>query len=157
MIDHQGVTARVRAFDTENGRDCIRLGGMLVYSNGARRDPDPLGPLIDPPDNDYERNRIVVQYWEERVRRARGAFQKLKRKCQHDADDPELPVEDTEGAVQQLTTLRAEIKATEAQLRDAKAALTACTPLEVLNRTRVSPAIRRHNADFLAEVAKIKI
>lgn len=75
-MDNLSVRGRVRQFDLENGNDAITIGdnSFLYFSNGAKRDVEPMGILLDPPKDDYERYSNIVKYHGELLRRAKAEF-----------------------------------------------------------------------------------
>jgi hypothetical protein len=61
---------RLEVFHEENGGDCVLVNGWYVYSNGARRDENPVGALIDPPADPFERAKLQVAYHSMKVNAA---------------------------------------------------------------------------------------
>jgi hypothetical protein len=169
-MDRHGnnVKARVAEFDEVNGNDCIEIGDMLVFSNGACRDRDPLGQLIDPPNNEYERCRQVVRYWETRMQRAKDSFDGLKehvvtqsKAALAERHAPE-PVADAAQTVERLTELKAEVKSCHFQLQKARKALEVSEPnarhAQAARSLNERSAInRQRNGELLSAVQKIKI
>lgn len=77
-MDNFGVTARIRAFDQRNGGNAVLFNGWFYYPNGATRDGEPLGPLIDPSENEYERLTQILTYHKGRLVQAVRKFDALK-------------------------------------------------------------------------------
>ena len=168
MIDFGAVNTRVAAFDEANGNDPIVIDEMLAFSNGALRDINPIGALIDPPADNYERMKLVKRYWEVRTQRAQEEFNHAKNhyvihaKAGMDAAAAPAPIEDETSAVEKLTALQRDVKACQAALAKVRKSLTAAanTSTSVRNqreREARYAANRQSNSALLAAVEKIKI
>lgn len=72
------VSGRIEAFDKEHGGNAVRFQGWYWYANGARRDVEPLGALIPPPEDEYELCTNLLRYEQARHAKAVHGFEKLK-------------------------------------------------------------------------------
>jgi len=82
-MDEFGIGARIAAFDRRNGGNPVQWGGWFFYLNGAQRDTDPLGPLIDPPSDEYDLLTNILSYHKARLRRAVQEFDAFKEQALH--------------------------------------------------------------------------
>ena len=80
MVDWGGVKARIAAFEARHG-SCIQEpgGGFVLFEDGAMSDPNPLGPLIEPPTDEFECARRKLRYCELQVMEAVQRFDEKKR------------------------------------------------------------------------------
>lgn len=78
MHDNRTPQEQVQAFDRRQGGNSITIGGWKVYANGARRDVNWMGALIDPPKEDLERWPIQMQYHQKLQDTATKEFIALK-------------------------------------------------------------------------------
>jgi len=78
MIDYDGVTNRVRAFDLLHG-DFIVHNGWIYFADGAIRELNPMGPLCEPPTNPIECQKKIVWFWEKKLELAVEEFSVTKR------------------------------------------------------------------------------
>jgi hypothetical protein len=136
LDDCSGIAQqRVQQFDLKNGGDCIRIGNRLLYSNGAWRDSTPYGLLVDPPDDDFERCKLVVEYRQELLKRAVNKFTDLKRAMQFVAKEAQRTIahvspvtSPSKEDIADLRQLQAEVRACQAKLQEAKDDLDKHTP-----------------------------
>jgi len=96
-LNNLSMAGRVKQFDLRHGGQGIVIGHMIYHSDGARRDIDSAGILLEPPepreirdrktrawipDPDsrapYERAGYIVRYWTARVERAVAKFKDLR-------------------------------------------------------------------------------
>lgn len=60
------LTSVTKEFDARHeSEDAPRLtvNHLVIFSDGASRDPDPLGALFEPSPNPFQRFSIICQYW----------------------------------------------------------------------------------------------
>ncbi len=77
-----------RQWDRLAGGDGVALpGGPIIYSTGARRDPDPLGAYLPPPANNHERGMILLARAEHCLNRAVVALRSFYSEVQRPARD----------------------------------------------------------------------
>jgi hypothetical protein len=163
VIDYGSVNYRVQQFDRQHGSDCINIEGWLVYSDGAKRERSPLGALIDPPEDAYERSKLQVRYREELLRRAVEEFQGLrqtllqgaKTNLRHQYAEPP-PCADEE-AVAQLKELQKVVRRRQRALYAARKQLEESKPDWVRRRESASVTNKQSNERFIAAVDRIKI
>jgi hypothetical protein len=76
--DHFSVRGRIANFDKRNGGNPVYFNQWYLYANGARRESEPLGALIEPPDDEYLLAKNILQYHEARHAVAVRQFDNLK-------------------------------------------------------------------------------
>ncbi len=78
--DNLTVKARIQQFDLMNGDDGIRIEewNAILFSNGAMRDINPFGQLIDPPKDWSPRSKLILKYHKTRLDWAIADFDQLK-------------------------------------------------------------------------------
>lgn len=168
MNEHSPMYQRVKAFEKANGNDGINLGDFILFSNGACRDSNPIGALIDPPQDPSRRASNIVRYWEARTMRARARFTEVKahyvthaKGALAVANVPE-PLEPIEAVTKQLQELQAEVLKCQTQLETAREQLGAIdrtTPEGQARQQREqrNAAARQANSDLLAAISNIQI
>jgi hypothetical protein len=75
-----GVAERVAAFDKlhEEQGPGLRSGAWIVFPDGARREVNPMGALIDPPREEIDRMRARTVYLKIRFEQANSEFNRRK-------------------------------------------------------------------------------
>ena len=78
--NNYGAAGRINAFDRRNGgkNASAVLGEWIYYSNGAKRECEPLGLLQDPPENEFERLTNIACFHQARLKQAIHQFDTLK-------------------------------------------------------------------------------
>ena len=81
-FDTMSVTQRIKTFDAKHGGEAESEfdGYWVIYSDGAKRDANPLGPLSEPPENPRELAIAKVYFAELRLRRAVIEFDNTKKR-----------------------------------------------------------------------------
>lgn len=161
MIDTGSIRQRIQQFDLRNGSDAITIGGWLVYSNGAMRETNPLGPLIDPPAQPYECCKVQVQYHEALVRRAVVEFDALKQsllaRALANLRAQQSPGPPGDAEVQRLEELRKVVRRRNAHLKRARERLEDSMPGAMQRAATQDAANRRSNERFIADLEDMKV
>jgi hypothetical protein len=76
--DRYGVSGRIADFDKRNGGNPVYFNQWFLYANGARRESMPMGALIEPPDDEYQLARNILEYHQGRHAEAVRNFENLK-------------------------------------------------------------------------------
>ncbi|MCC6127286.1 MAG: hypothetical protein IT426_20175 [Pirellulales bacterium] len=163
-FDRMTVTQRIGYFDSKHGNDCIPIGGWLIFSDGAMRDIDPLGPFMEPPFDRQERLRIQITYQEEMLRRAIDRFEEYKRIVVNEAKNnlteqvvtPPPPC-DERLAVNNLKRFKANVWLMKRRLDELKQELDASKPPVRALREATAFVNKEKNAKFLEAVNKIEV
>jgi hypothetical protein len=75
MITGTTVKERIQQFDLAHGDDPVRVDDRwLLFEDGAHREVNAYGALIDPPADNKKRLQLIVRYHEEKVKRAQTRF-----------------------------------------------------------------------------------
>lgn len=70
MIDglHSLAKQRCTQFDARHGGDAVQIApGWLLFADGATRETNTMGPLIEPPDNPFQRAKLIAAYHEHKL------------------------------------------------------------------------------------------
>jgi hypothetical protein len=116
-------------FHQQHG-DAVLLNGMWYFEDGARRQNEAIGRAWDPPDDDYERLKLIVTYHEEKVRLATEFFEEEKAQCLAHAKNGVgyRQMYDQADVVTYLGKLRYQVRKWRKKLEEAEAALDPVTP-----------------------------
>lgn len=77
---HSLAKLRCDQFDAKHGNDAVQLiQGWFYFSDGARRETNTLGVLIEPPENPFQRAKLIVAYHEFKLKLAVAAFDHQKK------------------------------------------------------------------------------
>lgn len=139
-------------FDIRNGRDAVQLNGWLVFSNGAMREVNPMGALIDPPEDKYERAKIQVRYREALYRKAVDDFNTLRQALIANAE-----FGSAKEAVAQLKDARKIVKQRQIALKQARDRMEAATPEALRDAERADAQNRDETEAYLSAINEIKI
>ena len=72
-MDCLGINQRLHEFDKSHG-SFVCVNEWLLFEDGARRERNPLGALIDPPKDLLKRAQNVVQFHQEKLNLAVAEF-----------------------------------------------------------------------------------
>lgn len=87
MIEDLNTNIKRRAaeWDASQGGDPVFLNGILYFPSGASREVSLRGMVYPPPEDPFQKARMIANYWEARMQTAVAAFDELKKKLT-DAD-----------------------------------------------------------------------
>jgi hypothetical protein len=116
------VKARIAAFHQRNGGECFSDGTFYFYKNGAMRDIEPLGPLIDPPDPRTRHGQLqlatnILKFYQLRLKKAVAEYDDLNTRLAH-----QLPA-DPDMELKRLKELQANVDACKADVEAADKAV----------------------------------
>lgn len=112
------VMTRVREFDRLHGTPA-QLNDWLYFPDGATREVNPQGALIDPPQNDFERLQNVYRYHQARLAEAVRQFTNLKEALALGSAIPDF------SGLDELKRLQAKVQELNVEVERAKAAIAA--------------------------------
>lgn len=148
----------------ENGKDCILVDGIYVFSNGASMDRHRMGALWDPPTDRRELLKMQALYREEKLRLATDAFNALKHNLMVHAKESikwaganTPPIPPTESELAELKSLQAEVHKWQAEVKQLHEQLQDAKPDYMKQRERRAIENADRNAAALAAVDAIKI
>ncbi len=138
---YRGSIPVVKEFDERHGKNSIIVGGFRTYEDGARRDADfDMGPIIEPPEDDFERLSLRVKYWQTLVDEAVEVFEETKHNfisaAKGASDWGHSPPNETE-AVKRLEELKAFIEGRRKRLEAVQSELEATEGFQ-RRKTRVA-------------------
>lgn len=58
---------------------CIGINGTCYFPDGARCGWEPMGEVHEPPEDEIARTKLILKYWEEKLRRAENAHGELRK------------------------------------------------------------------------------
>lgn len=145
------VVGRIRAFDQRNGGNPVDHNQWLYYANGAKREFEPYGALIDPPADEYQRFTNVLRYHEGRLAKAMHSFQNLREQLLM------CPYPD-KAALDELKRLQTLVGERNAAVAEAKEQLANTDVAKQRERNRQSNAEQKAQRDeFRSRVRMIRV
>lgn len=117
------VTERIANFERIHGAS-VYDGVWLYFEDGARREGNPLGPLMEPPDNPQARQQNIVFYHKLALEHATDEFDALKKQLL--ANPGTHP--DTDANLARLAALRATARRMTTKFRAAQEELKRLSP-----------------------------
>ena len=140
---------RIAAFDREQGGNPVLDpgGAWWLYENGACRECDPLGALIPPPQDDYERLTNITLYHRACLSAAVRRFDDLKASLESSAgwgDD----------ALAELKRRQAVVSAMSENLKKAQSELEKNPRWQMINHHKGAQAYRQQ--EHAAQLAKLR-
>ena len=158
-----GMRERIEEFDVRHGSDCLRVDGWIVYSDGASRDTDPYGPLLEPSQDLFERSKLIVTYYVEKHRRAAAEFESEREsmlvaaKMAARAHQPGFPPMPTDQAVEKLKRLKGYVRRCQKELKKAQQELIQHQPSWITVRENAAAEDRQRLDEFISSVSDIKL
>ena len=160
MIDYLGIKERVEKFDIEHGLDAVMYGaGWLLFPDAAIRETNPLGALREPPDDLYQRAKLIVKYREIKLGLAVEEFTTFKRFLLTQANQAhrEGTPPPSQEAIATLKQLKAKAASCQALLEDAREYLEDNKPAGLRQRELNMQANREKAEDLLASLKTIEV
>lgn len=158
LSPYKGSLAKVKEFDERHGKNSIIVAGYRTYEDGAQRDADmAIGPLIEPPEDDFERLTLRFKYWEELVTRAVKLFEQTKHDYLAAAKGRSVlgnPPPDEIEAVARLEEIKTLVEARRERLAPIRAQLEATEEFQRRKRAREMDAENRGRADDFMETVR---
>ena len=166
--DYQNVGDRLQAFDDENeNQNCsaIKSGAWLYFHTGARREVNPYGPFIDPPEDPRELAKAQAIYLKLVFNRASYRFSERKRDIEHGlascANTPGLinatPNIDETAITAELTELRDQVHQAHQAYMTVRDAIDETVPDSEKQRQERDQAARQSAREALSRVASIRL
>lgn len=142
-------------------------GNFHLFPDGARMSTGMFGEVIEPPEDERKRLKLVVTYHEIRVRAAEDKFAAFKAQVLATFDEGSrrsyagvLYNGTEEEAVAELHALRLQVNRTRSRWQDAKKTLeerTGPTPEQRRSRAASDREIAEKKSKFLKTVSKVKV
>ena len=163
--DNLVPAARVARWEHCHGGQAraFQVGAWLLFPDGAMRENDPLtGVMREPPTDEWERLRLVVEYCEHHVRQARDAFIALKDQLAQRAKAnvreqrfAAMPPSDEELA--RLGRLRGVAASWGVELAEARQRLADAKPEWLRLQESLAAQNQQQNEAFLAKLSNIQL
>lgn len=160
MTDCGSVKERVGRFDAENGNFVIQ-NGWLIFETGAQREVNPLGCLMSPPADLFERAKVQLRYADIKLKLAAGEFYNLKmnltarlksaqnqRVCTPNVD---------KSAIDRLKMLKNKVVKYQRKLEKAQARLEANKPDWLIQREKMNEENCEQCDSLLTELNTIEV
>ena len=150
---------RVARWIEENGDDGIMVDGWMIYSNGAMREATPLGALLDPPADLYERAKIKVRYRQALMQRAADAFNERKRYLLSAAEAARRNgyPPPTERELTELKQLQQVVQKCQRDLEATRTEVVKHTPAWMQSSATTAQENQQSGERFIADVTGIKV
>ena len=161
FMDTGVVNGRNAAFDRQHGAS-VFIDGWFVYADGATRERDQFGLMMDPPADPWERARKISLHHRVIYERALKEFDEARhgyrilinnnlkmRVCG--------PAPAVDEAIAELKRLRNTAKRAKDNYDKALAAVEAARPKEDRAAERVDQLNRNDNEDLLAAIEKVEL
>jgi hypothetical protein len=151
-----------REFHVRQGGDCVEVGegveAVFVYSNGATQERRG-GVRNEPPQDPHELAKLVLRYWEERVRQATEEFDTLKEnlslaaRSAIDRGFPPPPASELD----KLHELKATVRTLQKRLAQARKEAERTVPAEKRRVQKVKALNQAEGDQFLGSLKNIKL
>jgi hypothetical protein len=163
-VNELTIERRVGNFDSRHGNDAIRIGGLLIFSDGASREVAMSGMMSEPPADPRECCKAQIQYREEKLRSARRNFEDMKRelvgRAQGNLNEkirtPPPPCE-ANVAVQEMERLRGIVSTCQSDLEQIRQQLVVAKPEWQQNMEASAAANQERNQQFISAINAIQI
>lgn len=119
MVDQLQVNKRIMEFDDRHGPS-VKQGRWIYYGDGASRDINSLGPLIEPPNDPVQRCRNILVYRQAVLDENVNEFDRLKEELMADGDgwaDEEANITKMEKRKRRIRWLRKRLAEAQEDLR----------------------------------------
>jgi len=150
----------------KQNENCIMLSdGWILYDDGTLQENSASGyGTIKKPDNEFERSRLIVIYWQKKLELCVAEFDDKKatwlaaaRNRLGKKGNPGGPPADTTEAVALLTALKAKVHHCQEMLSEAEQNLERNTPTQLRKNIDIAEQNRARIADFVGSIEKIEI
>lgn len=156
------VKETIEAFDKANGGDPVRVDDFLYFKNGARREVNPYGALLDPPSDEFKRLKVVEAYWETRLNKAINEFANAKQEyisaARSGAQSGERPPCSPKTAEEHLTKLSQQARQLQKMLNQTRDQILATPQGQArVQRDKDRAEATAANESFICHVGRINI
>lgn len=160
-LDTGGVNARIAAFDKSHGAS-VYHDGWIRFVDGAYREANPLGLMVDPPTEPYELAKRKSHYHKIVFERAVRAFDQAKNNLRMMAQNNLAshicgPAPMTEQATADLKRLQQAAKAAKVNHDKAVAAVEASKPAYMRANEQTQLENQQRNRELLSRINEIEL
>jgi len=165
-MDVGGINARIKEFHEQNGgsANCVMLDDdWVIYANGAARERNPYGALMDPPADPLERAKRIVAYWQKKYDLALEEFDTFKNNHLGHAKtalkEKVVPamLAEAEDVAAQLKQLKKKVTHCKKQLHAAEEELQKYKPARLRELEEMSERNRLAAKQMIEQLSRIKI
>jgi hypothetical protein len=162
VLDAQGVNARVKAFDNSHG-NFVCVDGWVLFEDGAQREKNPLGRLMEPPADPLELARKIEWYWQVRLDLAVDEFDCYKSRHLFHAKTSmrqqmaSAPLEQTPEVVKHLKELKKKVRTCQRKLEVAEEAIEQHKPQRLRDMEEQNEQYREAADSLISEIENIEI
>ncbi|MCE9530984.1 MAG: hypothetical protein K8T89_07655 [Planctomycetes bacterium] len=164
ILSNSLVMSRVKQFEIQHGDDAVFIGGWFVFSDGAMRERNPEGALMDPPSNPRECCKIKLDYQTKRLEQAISAFEELQAALRVKTDEAVKwanakapPAPPTDQDIQELKRLQGVVKQRRKIWEQARADYDASVPKQIQERGNRAVGHQERATSVRAQIDRIKI
>ena len=162
MMDCEGINSRIKAFDDSHG-NFVYVDGWLLFEDGAQRENNPLGALIDPPPDPLKLAKKIHRYWKVKLELAVEEFhhyrdlflQHARNSCKQRRAP--APLKSTDEVVKHLKELQKKVRACQGQLKAAEEVAEQHKPPRLKELEEQSERFRSEADALIAEIENIEI
>jgi hypothetical protein len=162
VLDFEGIKKRLAEFDEAHGQSLVD-NNWILYEDGAARETNPLGALIIPPSDPWERAKRIAYYRQLVLQRAVDKFHERRdfyltfiNANLNQAYCPKTPFT-PEQATKELEELRKAVRRAKRQHQQACADVEANTPERVRMRREQNTKNRQENESLLTAVRSLEV
>ncbi len=157
MNDNLTPGSRVAAFHEKHSAtgDSLFVDGWHYYPNGAMRERDSMGLLAEPDKREHVRDKVVVFYYQEKLRRAADNFVEFKNRLLSMGKGPHGC--DYAREIEKLEELKEVVSVCKKELADAEKRYEDSTPEEEIRRRKHVAENALNNERFVGKVSNIRI
>jgi hypothetical protein len=161
------ILQRIQQWDVEHGDDPILIGGWLYFRDGAKRENHLYGQFIDPPEDPYERWKLIAKYRGVRLERAVHAFDQKKHELRQQAQNVVLECSRPDGGLppavpgeeefDQLRVLQGTVKRLQRKLDEARAKVEAHQPDWIKASETIAAELREAAKSALTVIDRFEV
>lgn len=142
------VSQNVRAFDTKHGKNSV-LNGWIYFEDGAVRENDLLGRLIDPPEDEYEKLKNIIHYHRGRLAKAVSEFDQFNESLQMQESVAPEQLDELKKLKKVADTINADVEQAKKNLTNTERGM------ELASHRRYDDELKQRNAESHAKRKKI--
>ena len=154
------VTERIQTFHRMHG-NCIISKGWVYFEDGAVRENNPYGPLIEPSNDPHERAKKVLFYYKLKLQEAVCEFDNhktaLRIQANAGAQSNPAPPPPSQEALDHLKELRDQVKKLKDSVEKAEWDVENTLPEDLKRRRSESAKNRQDNQNFVSLLNEISI
>lgn len=158
---------RVELFDQVfgGGEPPVEYDNKRLFVTGAMRETlsDAGGALVPPPEDAYQRNKLVLTYWNTRVADVTREFNRKRKEIASAARNsinapfPHATFVGDPDIIDDLKRLKAGVLKLKKKAAEAEKAVNDSKPIHISQREETDARAREHTSKFLAELEELKL